>query len=307
MNTPKNTSLVSQLRTPYPETNLRPKRRHHFVGNLIVFLLLVTFGLILADRLVLNGHVKAHSLDGSIKITSEASPISLTALNNLISDVTQNNSGITFGLSMINLNTGSQLNYGQTGPMAAASVSKILTATDFLNQVELGNESLSETLEDGNTASYDLQQMITVSDDNAWDSLNDELSYDQLQDYANQLGLNSYDALGNNLSASDTATLLSQLSRGKLLNPADTWLVLSYMKVANYRSFIIPAVPSHDTVYHKVGEVDDNVNDAAIISNGRQSIVLVIYTNGNGLYNWTARATLMQQIAKPVLSYYHLN
>jgi beta-lactamase class A len=273
----------------------------------MLFLLLAVFSLILASRFIINDRVKAHPLEDSANIALATPPISLTALNNLIGDIIQDNSGITFGISMINLSDNSQLNYGETEPMEAASVSKILTATDFLNQVELGNESLGETLEDGNSASYDLQQMITVSDDNAWASLNDELGYDQLQDYANQLELDSYDASANNLSASDTATLLSQLYHGKLLDPTDTQLMLSYMKVANYRSFIVPAVPSHDTVYHKVGEVYDNVNDAAIITNGKQSIVLVIYTNGNGTYNWTERATLMQQITRAALRYYHLD
>jgi beta-lactamase class A len=234
--------------------------------------------------------------------------VATAQFNNEINTIIKNNSSVDFGISVKDLSTGSQLNYGDTSSMTSASVSKILTATDFLDQVEQGNESLGETLEDGNTASYDLQQMITVSDDNAWESLNDDLGYSQIQSYANnQLGLSSYDADQNTLSSSDTANLLAQLYQGKLLNQSDTQLLLSYMETANYRTFIIPAVPSSDTVYHKVGEYGNEINDAAIITNGKQTIVLSIYTNSDNSVSNDQIANLMQEITKDSLSYYQLN
>lgn len=252
---------------------------------------------------LVSSHVKAHSLDQKKSGPTE----SLSTMDNTINSVIQSNSGVSFEVAVTDLNTGNQLNFGQTVPMAAASVEKLVTASYFLSQVEKGQESMSETLEDGNTASYDLQQMIVVSNDSAWESLNDQLGYNYLQEYANNLGLTSFDSTQNTLSASDTATLLDLLYHGKLLNSSNTKLLLSYMKQANYRDLIIPAVPSYDTIYHKVGEYNDNVNDASIITNGSQSIALVIFTNGNGLYNWTNRAVMMQQITKAVLAHYQLN
>ncbi len=295
--------------------DIRVEKKTNYTKRYILsFLLLLSIGLFAGDRFYHN-HAKALSLSDSkvVKTSSVAlqTPIrnsnSLVTLNNSVNSVINNNPGITFGVSINNINDGSQLNYGQTGPMTSASVSKILTATDFLKQVELGNESIDETLDDGNKASVDLNSMITVSDDNAWEALNDEVSYSQLQTYADQLGLTSYDADTNSLSPSDTADLLTRLYEGKLLNASDTQLVLSYMLNANYRTYIIPAVPSYDTVYHKVGFIDDDVNDTAIITNGKQTIVLSIYTDGNGSYDWTARASLIQKITTAVLNYYKLN
>lgn len=283
------------------------KKKKHILRYTITFLIILAIGLTLTDKYY-HEHAKAISKDYNVITSLQThSNFTLVNLNNSINSVIQNNPDVTFGISINNLNDGSQLNFGQTGPMLSASVSKILTATDFLKQVELGNESLNETLEDGNTASADINSMITVSDDSAWEALNDEVSYSQLQAYASQLGLNSYDAQTNSLSPSDTSNLFALLYEGKLLNTADTRLVLSYMYYANYRTFIIPAIPSQDTVYHKVGELNDDVNDAAIITNGKQTIVLSIYTDGNGSYDWTTRATLIQQITKAVLSYYNLN
>jgi hypothetical protein len=284
-------------------------RKKPTIRYILCILLVFILGLLLSDKLY-HAHAKAISAHTGIKPTNvliTENNLQLSKLNSSINSIIQSNPNITFGISIENLNDNTQLNYGEIGPMTSASVSKVLTATDFLKRVELGEESINEILDDGNTASADINSMITVSDDSAWGALNDEISYSQLQDYGGQLGLSSYDAQTNSLSPSDTAKLFSKLYEGKLLNAAHTKLVLSYMLKANYRLFIIPAVPGSDTVYHKVGELDDDVNDAAIITNGKQTIVLSIYTDGNGTYDWPSRAILMQQITTAALDYYKLN
>ncbi len=206
-------------------------------------------------------------------------------------------------MSIIDPADGKLAQYGDSGAFDSASVGKLITAADFLHQVEAGQESLSENL-GGNTAQYELQQMIVVSDDDAWTTLNNELGYGQLQTYATQLGLSGYNATSDTIGSSDIALLLEKLYNGQLLNATDTQLFLGYMKQANYRDFIVPAVPSGDTIYHKIGLINDNVHDAAIITHGTQALVLVIFTNGNGVYNWPARATAMQQITKDALAAY---
>lgn len=231
----------------------------------------------------------------------------ISVMNNAVNAVIQANPQVTFEVAITDINTGAQQNYGVTGPMTAASVNKVITATDYLNEVENGSETMNEILEDGNSASTDLKSMIVVSNDTAWDALRDELTYPQEQTYANSLGLNSFDPYSNVLSARDAANLFTAVYEGKLLNNSNTQLLLSYLEEANYTNYILPAVPSSDTVYHKVGFYTDNVNDVAIITNAKQAIVLSIFTNGNGTYDWTDRATMMQEIARPVLAYYMLS
>ena len=283
-------------------------------SRLVLFLAIITVCSLLIK---INGRsIYAGIINGSnsiskkqLEIEQQEAEAKLNTLNNSVNSVIDNNQNIDFEVSSVDItNDDKQLTYGQSGPMTAGSVSKILTAADYLNEVELGKQSLSQTFEDGDTASYALKQMIVVSDDDAWEDLNDQLSYLQLQDYANKIGVNSYQWQNNTLSAYDTANLLAKLYEGKLLNKEYTDLLLGYLKQANYREFIVPAVPSYDTVYHKIGEYNDNVNDAAIITNKNQSIVvtLAIFTNGNGTYQWTQRAEMMQQITKAFLTYYGL-
>jgi beta-lactamase class A len=130
------------------------------------------------------------------------------------------------------------------------------------------------------------------------------LGFNQLQFYANSVGLSSFQSVANTVTSNDMATLLEQLYEGQLLNSINTQLLLSYMKQANYRQYIVPAVPSDDTIYHKVGLYEDNVDDEAIIVNGKKAFAIVIFTNGNGIYNWPARAQMMQQITGSALAAY---
>jgi beta-lactamase class A len=232
-----------------------------------------------------------------------ASSPALNTMGQTINGVISNNSNVDMSVNLINLNTNQAEHYGTNDTFQAASTAKLITAGDWLHEVENGQQSMSETI-GGYTAQYELQQMIVVSDDTAWANLNNTLTYPNLQTYADTLGLTDYQAYNNSLNSTDIALVLQKLWDGTLLNPSDTQLLLSYMKQANYREYIVPAIPAQDTIYHKIGLYEDYVNDAAIVTHGKQTFAIVIFTNGNGVYNWPARATMMQDITKAALKYY---
>jgi beta-lactamase class A len=293
----------SQSANPNYQANNRPnmvpkaKRKKGFFIWLIVIVLAAFVG-----HTIWANHVAAHERaieiqDAKIKAEHIAEFTSTTQ------SIINNNPQIDFDVSVVDLSNNKQTHFGEDSPMDVASVGKIITAVYFMKQVEAGNEKLSETI-NGSTAQYELQQMIVVSDDDAWGALNSELGYQGLQSYANSLGISDYSAVNNTLTSGDIAEVLTKLYEGKLLDQTDTQLILGYMKQANYRGYIVPAVPSSDTIYHKIGLLNDIVNDAAIITNGKQSFVLVIFTNGNGVYNWPARAVDMQQIATSAINAY---
>lgn len=152
-----------------------------------------------------------------------------------------------------------------------------------------------------------MEQMIVVSDNDAWHYLNDDLGYSQLQAYAESIGLSSYYYGDNVISAADEAKLLADMYGRKLINEEHTQLLLSYMERANYRDLVIPVVPEYDTVYHKAGEYAGNLHDATIITNSDQTVVLTIYTYSTYSYSKSRIAGLMQDIATPVLETFQLN
>jgi beta-lactamase class A len=288
-----------------------PSHKHHLRKVFIVAVVLLVLVASLAYSFTDNGKtVTKKYISKILSVTKTIRPApspsqnaKLMTMSNTINSIINQNSDIDTSVSLVDLSNNQAENYGDSEAFAAASTTKVITAADFLKQVELGRQSLSETI-NGNTAEYEIQQMIVVSDDNAWAALDDVLGYPQLQSYANNIGLNSFQSVPNTVTSDDMALFLEKLYEGQLLNSSNTKLLLSYMKQSDYRGYIVPAIPTGYTVYHKIGLYEDNVNDEAIITNGNKAFVIVIFTNGNGVYNWPARATMMQQITKAALAAY---
>lgn len=239
--------------------------------------------------------------------SSKDQPVDDTQLASQINSIINANMDVIFGVSIQDLATGAVYNYGSSSAFTAASVTKVLTATDYLKEVELGHKSLSDVMPDGTTAQYSMEQMIVVSDNDAWHYLNDDLGYTQLQSYAESIGLSSYYYGDNVISASDVTKLLNGLYLRQLINEEHTQLLLSYMVRANYRDLVIPAVPQYDTVYHKAGEYAGNLHDATIITNSTDTIVMTIFTQSLYSYNKSRISSLMQQITTPTLQTFQLN
>ena len=193
--------------------------------------------------------------------------------------------------------------YGSTDTFDGASTAKLLTAADYLHHVEQGSASLTQKI-DGRSAQSWLRAMIVQSDDTAWAALNGYLTHDDLVTYGNSIGFTNYDPEVNTFTASDVARLMQQLYTGKLLNTSHRALLLNYLSSANYRQYIVAAVPSTDTVYHKVGWDGDTINDAAIITKGQKYAVLVIFSNGNGSYDTAARTQLIHTITNDAVAAY---
>jgi beta-lactamase class A len=224
-------------------------------------------------------------------------------LDSQINQLIANNTGVDISVSIIDPQTGAHKHYGETAGYQAASTTKLLTAAYYLHEVEQGQLSLSQTI-NGQTAQSLLESMIVQSNDDAWVDLNDALGHNELATYAASLGITDYNVSTNVLSSDDIASILQKLQDGSLLNSAHATLFRTYMQQANYRSFIVAAAPAGYAVYHKAGEVEDEVHDAAIITHNDQSLILVIFTNGHGMYNWDARTQLIHTITTDVLQTY---
>jgi beta-lactamase class A len=260
---------------------------------------------VLGFHLLMPGKSSAQSQSQATQITAGQQQ-ALSTMDTQINDVLSVNKGVDISVTVTDLRTGQSRSYGPAVSYEAASVAKLITAADLLHQTESGQQKLSETLEDGNTAGHDLRQMIVMSDNNAWQSLTDQLTLDDLGTYSQSIGINDYDLNNNTLQTGDIAMLLQKLYDGTLLNKTSTRLLLSYMKIANENGFITPAVPKDVTVYHKAGVLEDRIHDAAIIADPSNPVALVIFTNGHGAGNDGARTQAIQAITKAVLTAYNI-
>jgi beta-lactamase class A len=247
------------------------------------------------DKTVTSGSVKSASAEQDYSIDE-------SVLNSSVQSLLDQNSDLDTSVSITDLQTGKTYHYGETASYTAASIGKLVTATAFLHKVEAGQVSMDDDI-GGSTARNQLTQMITVSDNDAWEALNENVTHDGLKAYATSIGMTTYDPTDNNMTSDDIALLLTKLSSQKLLNTEDTAFLLSLMKQANMRDYIVAAIPDGTDVYHKVGYLSDRLHDASIIKRGDRSYVLVIFSKSmTGSYDFTRGSTFFGEITKATLS-----
>lgn len=270
-----------------------------------ITVLLLALVAIVVFHFAVNPKARAQTKATSSLPAKPLSTEQIGMLQNNVNATINANPDIDVAVSVIDLGSGQTEQYGITDPFEAASTAKLITAADYLHHVEQGEASLNDRF-NGHSAQYELQQMIVVSDDNAWQAFNDDLGHPDLQSYAASIGLTDYDPDDNTLTAGDIALLLQKLYKGQLLDKTHTNLLLDYMARANYTGYIEAEVPGSVKFYHKAGLLQDRVHDAAIIDNGKRAIVLVIFTKNEDDENDTSpvQTQIIQDIAQAVLQAY---
>ncbi|KNC20545.1 hypothetical protein AC792_00095 [Arthrobacter sp. RIT-PI-e] len=166
--------------------------------------------------------------------------------------------------------------YGDDSRFFAASTAKIITAAAYYHLVEGGQLRLDEQLGDFDAA-FQLQAMINDSNNDAWLLLMQRIGYPELIDYAASIGI-TYDPEENLLTATDLAVVLRGLDNGVLLDAEDTAQLLGFMQDTNNEDLIPAASRADITVHHKYGEVEGNLHDAALLSDGTATFALVVLT-----------------------------
>ena len=214
----------------------------------------------------------------------------------------QSYSSADIGVSMVDIDSGAQTDVGETAAFTAASTTKVLTAILYLHEVEQGTTTLDTDI-DGTDAQTLLQKMINLSDNDAWASLNEFLGKPQLQAYAANLGLSSYDPYENTITPHDEAALLAKLYKGQLVSAEHAQLLYAFMQHTSNEDLIPAALPSDATIYHKYGYLGGELHDAAIISYKGHHIALTIYTKGTDLSDYDARTTVFHTIATAATTY----
>lgn len=218
-----------------------------------------------------------------------------TDLQNIIA----NFPGDVIGISYVNLKTGQTVQLNGDHAFTAASTTKLITAVYVLQQIEKGNLDINAPL-GAYTVGFQLQQMVNQSNNDSWDYFNNLYPLTSQQNFARSIGINSFTWNQNTLSPNDDVTLLQKLYTGQLLNTSDTQLLLGYMQNTNEEGLLPSGLPNGWQIYHKYGELDDNVHDGGIITNGNQVFILAIFTNGQGDEDYTARAAIFTQAVQAI-------
>lgn len=301
--------MVDRYRNYRPRRPLtNPPHKSHRGLYIMVLVLFVVFGgrSVLGKMQSAKPPAQKSSSRPTPKTALLAEPIASSTWNELNQSVTaiiNENAGLDISVAVIDIAASTKANYGIQDNFAGASTTKVLTAAAFLHETESGGENINATI-NGVSAKTLLRRMINRSDNNAWAALNKELTYPKIKSYARSLGMSSYNPTNNAVTASDMALLLQKLYKGELLNEANTKLLYSYMKDTNNEDMIPVAAPEGATLYHKYGQLDDRLHDAAIIDYKNRPLALVIYSKGGASdgSNYATRTQLVQRIAKTVFT-----
>lgn len=190
-------------------------------------------------------------------------------------------SSVETSVTIVDIRNNKTYHYGLSEDIVyvAASVGKVITASYYLHLTEDGTRTLTEKV-GATTALEQITAMIEQSDNQAWDALNKLLTWKKLGEYAKSIGISHYDPADNTLTTGDIALLFTKIQQGTLLSKDNNALLLQKLQNANRTDFIKAAVPKTVNVYHKAGWLEDRSHDAAIIDDGRDPYVLVIFTKG---------------------------
>jgi beta-lactamase class A len=209
------------------------------------------------------------------------------------------NSRYQLGVALVDMSDGVVRQFGVREKFVAASTGKILAAAAYYHLAEAGVLSLEVPM-GGQTAAVQIRQMIQQSNNASWALILGAVGYQGIHDYAASLGI-PYDRTFNTLSPAETARILVLLYNGRLLSPAHTAELLSYMQNTNYETLIPAAVPPEVTVFHKYGLLNGNLHDASILVQGQRAYAFVVYSLGTSVAEIPVQTTIIRQLTRAVV------
>lgn len=203
----------------------------------------------------------------------------------------------SYGISVIDLTSGQNLDLNATSPMNAASVNKLEILAALYHQVEAGQLKLDQTLtmsaanrQDYGTGvmryqplgtRYTLAQLATVlieqSDNTASYMLAQCVGLDTIDALVAQWGLKST-IVGQEVSTpADAAHFMQLLYQGKLANATDTNQMLQYLTHTAFHDRIPAGLPADVVVAHKIGTQVNVENDVALVALPGRPYILSIF------------------------------
>lgn len=123
--------------------------------------------------------------------------------------------------------------------------------------------------------------MIKQSDNTAAYILaNHIIGYTKLEEIVSQWGMTQTDMVENNTSNQDVARLYRMIYERKITDEAHTLEMLSFLKDTDFEDRLPGSLPENATTYHKIGTEVGVIHDAGIITDGKHSYYLGIFTRG---------------------------
>lgn len=144
--------------------------------------------------------------------------------------------------------------------------------------------------------------MIKQSDNTAaYVIANHIVGFPKLKAIVSEWGLTQTDMVKNNTSNQDIAKLFRMIYEEKITDSAHTQEILSFLKDTDFETRLPAKLPDEATTYHKIGTEVGIIHDAGIVTNGKNTYYIGIFTNGTPETEETD--DLIAQISRTVYDY----
>lgn len=144
--------------------------------------------------------------------------------------------------------------------------------------------------------------MIKQSDNTAAYILaNHTIGFTKLADLTTQWGLTQTDMVKNNTSNQDIAKLFRMIHDGKITDNAHTQEMLSFLKDTDHETRLPAKLPDKAITYHKIGTEVGVIHDAGVVTDGKITYYIGIFTKGTAENEQTD--ALIAEVSKTVYEY----
>lgn len=144
--------------------------------------------------------------------------------------------------------------------------------------------------------------MIKQSDNTAaYVIANHIVGFPRLKAIVAQWGMTQTDMVKNTTSNGDIAKLFRMIYEGKITDQAHTQEILSFLKDTEFETRLPAKLPDEATIYHKIGTEVGIIHDAGIVTNGKQTYYIGVFTKG--ATEGEATDALMADVSKAVYEY----
>lgn len=228
-----------------------------------------------------------------------------TAKGKLLADLEEQLSALKlYAVSVYDLNNGSSFGIHEDQAFPAASVMKILSATALLQAIDAGKYKLTQPL-GGGTIDYQLEQMINQSNNDSWVLINTLVGIDNEQKVANNLGISGIVVNKNQMTSRAAEQLLLKLYKSEALTVSSRDKLFSYMQNTESENRISRGISENVTFYHKTGNFEGTIHDAAIVIHPKNPFILTMFTKDDtGQLTDDQRFDMFKIAAEKVYQYF---
>jgi beta-lactamase class A len=286
--------------------NRGKRRRRFFWLVLFIFLSIFLFNRHKKANTVISPLPDSHVIQAPQQQQQSANPLKLFGKKRSVDDLTAKihttigDEWQNYSVVVDDFTSDFKIHISESEIFTAASVNKIPILAALYYYAQKGDIDLDEVItmqaqdvQDYGTGSmrYDkpgstysiktLAKLMIKQSDNtaAYILANHIIGFDRLTAIVTEWGMSQTDMVDNKTSNQDINNVMRRMYEEKVTNHAYTQEMFSFLNDTDFESRLPAKLPENATTYHKIGTEVGVIHDAGIVTNGKQTYYIGIFTS----------------------------